>query len=197
MATIGLSKPYFSKYAFTGGAVSYSDGGLLGKATEVDVTINVTDDNNLYADNSIAEAERSFVDGTLTLSTDDLDHAVSAAILGINPVSVGTINGVTDADVKELIFDDDQNIPYLGVGFVVKKKHNGAYKWRAIVLTKVMFAVPSDAATTQGENIEWQTPTLSGTIMRDDTAKHAWKREATFTTEAQAEAYIKNRLGIA
>ena len=40
-------------------------------------------------------------------------------------------------------------------------------------------------------------PELTGTIMRDDTEKHMWKREATFTTEAQAEAYIKARLGIA
>ena len=59
-----------------------------------------------------------------------------------------------------------------------------------------MLAVPNDAATTQGETIEWQTPQLTGTIMRDDSAKHAWKREATFTTEAQAEAYIKARLSI-
>ena len=32
--------------------------------------------------------------------------------------------------------------------------------------------------------------------MRDDSAKHPWKKEATFTTEAQAEAYIKARLNI-
>ena len=48
----------------------------------------------------------------------------------------------------------------------------------------------------QGETIEWQVPELTATIMRDDSAKHRWKREATFTTEAQAEAYIKNRLSI-
>ena len=60
----------------------------------------------------------------------------------------------------------------------------------------MQFAVPSDAATTQGESIEWQTAEISGTIMRDDSAKHPWKKEATFTTEAQAEAYIKARLGI-
>ena len=82
------------------------------------------------------------------------------------------------------------------VGFIVKKKVNGVYKWRAVVLTKVMFAVPSDSATTQGETIEWQVPELSATIMRDDSATHVWKREATFTTEAQAEAYIKDRLNI-
>ena len=104
---------------------------------------------------------------------------------------------MTDTSVKELVYDDAQVTPYLGVGFIIKKKVNGAYKWRGVVLPKVMFSVPEDAATTQGESIEWQTPELTGTIMRDDSATHVWKKEATFTTEAQAEAYIKARLGIA
>ena len=59
-----------------------------------------------------------------------------------------------------------------------------------------MFSVPSDAATTQGESIEWQVHELSATITRDESEKHAWKKEATFSTEAQAEAYIKDRLNI-
>lgn len=42
----------------------------------------------------------------------------------------------------------------------------------------------------------WDGKERQLTIMRDDTATHMWKREATFTTEAQAEAYIKNRLDI-
>ena len=196
MATIGLSKPYFSIYSNVNNAVTYSGGGVLGKATEANITINATDDNNLYADNGIAETERTFSDGTLTISTDDLSDEVAAAILGLTSEDLGSISGVSDIDVKELIYDDNQKTPYLGIGFIVKKKHNGAFKWRGIVLTKTMFTIPSDAATTQGETIEWQVPSLTATILRDDTDNHAWKREATFTTEAQAEAYIKNRLSI-
>ena len=90
----------------------------------------------------------------------------------------------------------DRTTPYLGVGFIVKHIVGGVTKWRGIVLTKVIFAVPPDAATTQGESIEWQVPELTATIMRDDSATHMWKREAMFTTEAQAEAYIKDRLDI-
>ena len=32
--------------------------------------------------------------------------------------------------------------------------------------------------------------------MRDDSAKHGWKSEVTVDTEAEAEAYIKQKLGI-
>ena len=149
MATIGLSKPYYAVYSNTGTTVSYVNGGVMGKATEANIEVETTEDNNLYADNAIAETDRSFAGGTLTLSTDDLSQKVSKAILGIKEEALTEITGV-----------------------------------------------PSDAATTQGKTIEWQVPELSATIMRDDSANHIWKREATFTTEAQAEAYIKARLNI-
>ena len=196
MATIGLSKPYYAVYANTGTTVSYSSGAVMGKATEANIEIETTEDNNLYADNAIAETDRSFAGGTLTLSTDDLSQEVSKAILGLTEQALTEITGITDEDVQELVYDDTQTTPYLGVGFIIKKKVGGVYKWRGVVLTKVMFSVPNDAATTQGETIEWQVPELTATIMRDDSATHMWKREATFTTEAQAETYIKDRLDI-
>lgn len=196
MATIGLSKPYFAVYSATGNTVSYANGAVMGKATEANIEIDTTEDNNLYADNAIAETDRTFAGGTLTLSTDDLSQEVSKAILGLAEQAITGIEGVTDTSVKELLYDDQQQTPYLGVGFIIKKKVGGVYKWRGVILTKVMFSTPADAATTQGETIEWQTPELSSTIMRDDSTNHMWKREATFTTEAQAEAYIKDRLGI-
>lgn len=197
MATIGLSKPYYAIYSEAGGVVSYSDGAVMGKATEANISIETTEDNNLYGDNGLAETDRRFANGTLTLSTTDLSQEVSKAILGLTEQAITGIDGVTDTSVKELVYDDTQVTPYLGVGFIIKKKVNGAYKWRGVVLPKIMFSVPEDAATTQGESIEWQTPELTGAIMRDDSATHAWKKEATFTSEAQAEAYIKARLGIA
>lgn len=196
MATIGLSKPYYAIYAEAGGVVSYSDSAVMGKATEANISIETTEDNNLYGDNGLAETDRRFANGTLTLSTTDLSQEVSKAILGLTEQAITGIDGVTDTSVKELVYDDTQVTPYLGVGFIIKKKVNGAYKWRGVVLPKIMFSVPEDAATTQGESIEWQTPELTGAIMRDDSATHAWKKEATFTSEAQAEAYIKARLGI-
>ena len=196
MATIGLSKPYYAIYAEAGGVVSYSDGAVMGKATEANISIETTEDNNLYGDNGLAETDRRFANGTLTLSTTDLSQEVSKAILGLTEQAITGIDGVTDTSVKELVYDDAQVTPYLGVGFIIKKKVNGAYKWRGVVLPKIMFSVPEDAATTQGESIEWQTPELTGAIMRDDSATHVWKKVATFTSEAQAEAYIKARLGI-
>lgn len=193
MATIGLSKPMYAIYSANGSTVSYSKGGILAKAVEFSTEIDDTEDNNLYADNGIAESDRSFAGGTLTVTTDELTPEASAAILGLEPqeVSVSGLTGIT-----ELVYDDEQTTPYLGFGIIIKKKHNNVYKYRAVVFHKVMFSIPAEAATTQGESIEWQTPELSATIMRDDSAKHAWKSEATLTSEADAVKYIQSKLSI-
>lgn len=193
MATIGVSKPYVAIYADNGdNTTTYSEGTRFAMATDIDISIDSGNDNNLYADNTIAETDREFSGGTLTVGVDDLLEDASKLLLGLKSESI-TVDGET---ATELIYDDDSVVPSMGFGCIIKKKKSGATKWRAVVLSKIMFSIPSDAATTQGETIEWQTPSLEATIMRDDTATHVWKREATFDTEALAEAYIKQCLGI-
>lgn len=194
MATIGVSKPYYGKYVNTDGVITYEDGGIFAKAIEFSATIDSGDDNNLYADNAIAESDRSFGSGSISVTTDEISQTAAAAILGItaNTITVGA-----EEDVSELVYDDDMTVPDLGFGIIIKKKVSGAYKYRAVFFHKIKFNIPEDAATTQGESIEWQTPTIEGTIMRDDAAKHGWKSEVTVDTEALAEAYIKQKLGIA
>lgn len=193
MATIGVSKPYVAKYSDNeDGTASYMEGARLALATQLSATIETGENNVLYADNGAAESNKSFSGGTLTIGVDELSQQGSKLILGLQENKI-TVDG---EEVSELVYDDDAAAPYLGFGCIVKKMKSNSTKWRAVVFTKVQFAIPEDAATTQGEAIEWQTPSLEATIMRDDTAKHTWKREATFDSEAKAEAYIKQCLGI-
>lgn len=198
MSVIGVSKPKYAIYEYdeTTKKITYSGGGSLGKATQVDVTINTSDGNNLYGDNGIVETDRQFTDGTITVGTDHLSQSVSKAILGAKEQTLPEIPGITDTDRKELIFDDDMSNPYLGQGYIIKQQQKNIVSWVGVVLTKTMFNVPDESATTQGEQIEWQTPSLVATILRDDSEKHMWKRQCEFTTEAQAEAYLDYMLGI-
>lgn len=193
MATIGVSKPYYGIYTNTEGAITYTDGAVFAKAIEFSASIDSGDDNNLYADNGIAETDRSFGGGSISVTTDDISQTAAAAILGL---TAKTITVGEETDVSELVFDDDMAIPDLGFGIIIKKKSGGADKYRAIFFHKIKFSIPEDAASTQGESIEWQTPTIEGTIMRDDGAKHGWKSEVTVDSEAVAIAYLKQKLGI-
>jgi len=197
MATIGVSKPYYGKYVNTDGVITYSNAGVFAKAVEFSASIESGDDNNLYADNGIAESDRSFSSGTISVTTDEITPEAAAAILGITPKTITIGDGEDAKTVSELVYDDDMDPPDLGFGIIIKKKVNGAYKYRAVFFHKIKFNIPEDAATTQGETIEWQTPTIEGVIMRDDSSKHAWKSEVTVDSEELAEAYLKQKLGIA
>lgn len=191
MATIGLRKPYVGVYNDNSdGTISYTDGQVLAKAVELSASIEANSDNILYADDGAAEVDNSFSGGELSITTDDLETDASALILGITPKSI-TIDGNT---YDELVYDENVISPDMGFGVVIPKMKNGIRKYRAVFFHKIKFTIPEEAATTQGESIEWQTPELTATIMRDDTSGRAWKSETTVATEAEALAYIKGKL---
>ena len=205
MAIKGLSIPVFGKYTFTAstGAVSYSDGVINPKAVSYSVSVEAGDNNPLRADNKIAENDRpKFASGTLTLETDDLDADIAKLLLGLKEVT----RTVGSSSVTALLYDDDQKSIAVGVGVIEEHQINDVDKYKAVILKKVTFNVPEDAATTRGESISWQTKTIEGNIERSEeevtagtgtpAELHAWKEEAWFDTESAALAYLKAMLGV-
>lgn len=194
MAKIGLSKPYYALYNVAEGAVSYSDGGLLGKFTELSIELAGGDPNILRADDAAAESDKTFAGGTASVTTDDLLAPVMLPVLGLKSEVI--TNSVTTG-AAWMVFDDDQEIPYVGLGGVIKKKVNGKIRYVGFVLDKVQFANPGISAVTQGETIQWQTHTLAADIMQSDKEKHPWFRMTSeLDTAAEAEAAVKAYLSI-
>ena len=194
MATIGLSKPYYAKYANEGATVTYTGCKQLAKAVEFSMELEGGDDNVLYADNGPAESAKQFSGGTMNITTDDILPEEAADILGLTLQEI-TNESIQTTTPKELVFGEKQVIPYLGFGVIVKKQKDNVIKYMGLVLPKIQFSNPGISAVTQGETIEWQMPELSATILRDDTANHNWCRYALLDSEADAEAYIKDLLG--
>lgn len=194
MPKIGLSRPYVALYNENGfGTVTYKNGIRAGRAVEYSAEVESSEDNDFYADDGIAETDSgTFSSGTISLTTSDLEDDVSVLIIGIKTQEI-TIGEKT---VTELVYDDDTEPPYLGFGIIERRKVKGKLRFRAVILTKIKFSIPSDAATTKGESIEWQTQEITGKILRDDTEKHRWKRSATFDTWDEADAYICQILNI-
>lgn len=193
MAGTGLAIPIAARYVNDGfGNVTYTDGLQFAGAVEYSTSFGDKKANNLYADNGIKETQNIFSGGELTLKTDDLDQASSKLLLNVREEDV-TYNGKT---AKVLVNRSDDVSPYLGFGVVIQGQRNNDPYYMAVILPKISFSTPADAAKTQGESIEWQTPTLSGTIMRDDTPAHNWRYRAEFPTEAGAVEFIKWFLGM-
>ena len=195
MAIVGCSYFKGGIYNNNNGTVTYSDQAVIAKLVRMQIELEDSNDNDFYADNAIDETDNVFAGGNYEVNTNDLTNEMAALILGLKTASLGTsIQGITDEGVKEVIYDDDQLTPYMGIGNIVKHKRGGVDAYTAIVLPKVQFKVPSDAWETQGKTISWQTPTIQAKIFKSDATKHPWKYAATFSTEQQAVLYINARL---
>lgn len=180
----GFSKPYVGLYNTED--ASYSDVQVLARGVSVSVELNDTDDTVFYADNVEAERIRANIQsGTVTLTVDGLMPAAEALILGLP--SAGS-DGIYH-------YGDGMNIPYVGIGYIERYLSDGVTSYQAVVLNKCKFAVPSENATTQSENVDFQTQELTATFMRSDNDNHDWKmRSKVCTTEALAIAELNTMM---
>lgn len=186
MANIGLSQPYYAKYAVNNGAVTYTGLKKLGKAIDVDITVDNKDPVVLYANNGPAESVSVFGGGTATLGIDELALDVAADVLGM-AAPTEQAPGVT--------FLADANAPYVGLGFIVMKVFENVIKWRMIVIYKAQFKLPDYQINTKGQTVEFQTPSLEAQILRDDATPSKWQYWNDYATEADAIAALTAKLG--
>lgn len=174
MAKIGLKYPVYK---------SATKHGVIGKAIQADISIDVND-AKLFADDDVAESDKSFKSGTIKLGVDDLSDEIQTEFLG----------HAKDETSGEITANGNDNNPYVGIGFYGIKKVNDVRKFRAVWFPKVQFSEPEDTNKTKGESVEFNTPSLEGTIMLDNNGD--WKKENTFDTEAEAKEYLQEKAGI-
>lgn len=184
MANIGLTNIWFSKLTENDGVASYEGATNLGKAVSCSVSIT-NNEAKLYGDDVLAESDTSFSNGSITLGVTDDDDSVFAPLLGhaIN-------NG-------EVVKKADDAAPYVGIGRIVTKMVNGAYKYKVEFLYKVKFSEPSRDENTKGESIEFATPSIEGIIATLDDNHGTWSKTKTFTSKSEALTYLKNLLAAA
>lgn len=192
----GFSMPYVAKYSNVGNVVTYSGVMQLARGVSVSLSLDTTDDNVFHADNVSAEtAAAIFTGGTATLTVDGLLAEAEKFILGL-PETTKVPAGGAQVDVSH--YGDGMEIPYVGIGFVVRYQSGGVVTYAPVVLTKARFQQPGLDAATQEESIDWQTQELTATLMRDDTASHDWKLVgADQSTEEAAVEVLKAILGSA
>lgn len=186
MANIGLTNIWFSPLTeASDGTALYAGAKQLGKAVSCSTSIT-NNEAKLYGDDTLAESDTSFSNGTITLGVTDDDDDVFAELLGHTVTEDGeVIKAASDA------------APYVGVGRIVTKMVNGAYKYKVEFLYKVKFSEPSKDENTKGESIEFATPSIEGIIAALDDEKNTWNKSKTFNTKSDALTYLKNLMAAA
>lgn len=184
----GFSKPYVGVYAASGTTVSYTGVVALARGVSVALAPESADDNIFYADNVAAEtAGGVFTGGTATLTVDGLNPNVRKLVLGLP--STGSDGWTADGD--------DTEVPYLGIGYIVRYMSGGDTIFVPTLLAKTKLAIPDQNANTQEADITWQTEALEASLMRDDSEKHNWRHiGGDYTTEAAAEVALKTKMGV-
>jgi len=190
MAKLGLKYPVAAIATDTGSAMTYAGGWVFAKAINADITINVNDIKS-SSDDAVSETDKSFKDGSLTVGIDDFSSESKVKALGY--VEGAVIDAVTGE--KELT-TAGAYAPYLGYGFYSKGRKTSVNYWRAVWLIKIQFGEPSDSFKTQGETVEFQTESLTASIMTASWDSTFYKQEARFSTEAAAIAWLRAKAGL-
>lgn len=190
----GFGFPVVAKYTVSSGTVTYTSGQDLARGVSVSTSIETLgEDNVFYANNEAAEvAPLRFRRGTATLTVDGLLVAAEKLILGLPDARSLTVGSGT---VSMEDYGDDQEIPYCGIGYVIRRQSAGVEYYQGVVYTKARFSQFEPGAETQGEDIDWQTTELEAMLLRDDTSKHNWK-SVTAPLETALEAYNAVRVSL-
>ncbi|TYS50087.1 major tail protein [Bacillus infantis] len=154
MATIGLKNLHFAKLLKddeTG--ATYEPPKRIAPAISVGMNTS-SNTSTLYADDGPAATDSSLGTTELTINTSDLPIAVEAELLG------HTIN-----ESGVMVENADDVAPYVAIGFMSRTSDGGEmFVW----LLKGKFSIPQQNHQTKGENIEYQTPTITGQFLKRD-----------------------------
>ena len=181
MAKIGLNNfRYGILTEAADGTPSY--GGAKKPAKAISCSVDITNNEaKLFADDGLAESDTSFQSGTATIGIDDEDQTTMAEMLGHS-----IVNGA-------MVRNADDVAPYVGFGRVIVKMVNNVRMYKVEFLYKVKFAEPSQDDNTQGESLEFSTPEIEGQVAKLENGN--WSITKTFTTKAEAIAYLEGLLG--
>lgn len=192
MAKIGLKCLTYAPYTSggDGSSISYSTGSQL---TDYMIRADVTEerqDAKFYADDHKIDSENSMTGATLSLELANLNDTLEKAFLGY--VAESSASG---AD----LLITDAAAGFVGVGFYRKERFKGTVSYKCYWFYKVQFSKDSDSTNTKGENVDFQTETLSGDAMGvvltngGPTIYYAIARK---DTESNAVAWLKTKAGI-
>lgn len=196
MAFIGLRYPVAANFSQTadGVAPTYSNGTVIGRAIQANLTKS-HNNNPLYADDIIDEDDNSLTAMSLSLGLNDLLDDERAMLLGdIAVMSSGTTPTATGE------YDEaGVGASPVGFGYIRVRRKGGLTKYQAVWYWKMLFAEDNEESQTKGENIEWKTPTITGRAHGcyiDSTGTAKFRRRKTFSTEAEAKAWLNTKAGI-
>ncbi len=176
----GLSRPVIAKRT---GAKTYTGGFVCGEAMTTSVNPQYAE-GALYGDNKLVKSRKKFKNAAVSMGTTKLPRVAESVMFGHN----------ISAETGAVTYNANDEANEVGYGFISKEEIEGVIKYIGCVVYRVIFSEGENAYETEGENIAFKTPTVSGTAMPEDNGD--WRDTKPFDTEEEAYTWIKQVLGI-
>lgn len=179
---------------------TYEDEGLvIGRAIQFTGTPN-KNDVELYADDDVAETDKSLKDMGTSLNVDDVSLEVQAKLLGHGYKPANTTG--ENKTPEEMEIGTDDVAPYFGVGFYKRRRKNNVTSFTVIWLYKVQHSEPTEEAETKGDTTNFKTAAIEGKaypVQIDDgngKTKMSIGKKLVFASEAEARAWLDEQAKI-
>ena len=176
----GLSTPVIARRT---GNKTYSDGFVCGKAMTTEVTPQYSE-ASVYGDNMLVKNAKKLKYADVSMGTTTLPAKAAAVMYG---------HTVDEESGDELRNSNDKENE-VGYGFFTNEEIDGEEKCVACILYRVIFSEGSNSYETQGENLTFKTPTVSGKAMPEENGD--WLSRKTFDTKEEAITWLKQQLGV-
>lgn len=142
----------------------------------------------LYANDSLAESDDSFIDGTLTITIADDEDKFVAGILGNNISEEGEVTSNVDDIAPELAY-----------GHIIPKVYGGKRKYKVEFFPRVKFKSITSDNKTKGASVEFSTSSIEAKVMRLEKKFNGlkdgdWEKHQTFDDLTSAEEYLDKLL---
>ena len=194
MAHIGMKHPVAA--AWDEGN-KYTEGFVGAKPINFTGTPN-KNDAELWADDGVAETDKSIKDWGTSLNVDDLSLENQAKLLGHTYVKAVDGSSGTEGTPESIEIGTEDEAPFYGVGFYKRRKKNGVTSFTAIWLYKVQHSEPTENAATKGDSTNFQTDTIEGKAYPVEVdGKMSIGKKLVFKTEAEAKAWLNKQAKIA
>ena len=185
---VGMMYPVFAPLTtHTDGSMpTYGTGFVIQEARNATVTREYQN-NPLYGDDRIVDDDNGMTGLTISFESTGLSNTDRVKLLGEEAY------GTTGQWVS------DNETPWGGFGYIRKMRDNGTKKFEAWWTLKIKFQEESMTTTTKEGSIQWNTPTLNGRaagLYVDSTDKQRYQLHKTFTTAADAKAWLNSMAGI-
>ena len=179
-----------AKYVNTNGTITHTDKQTIGDAMQANIELRSAE-GRLYAESRLAEYMRKVTGGTISLGLKYVPTAAQKVLFGMREKTKSvTPAGGSATTVKSLALGAEDEGAYVSVAFYAPDLIDSAKKYTAVWIKKTLFGPPSMSLQTSGENIQFQTPTITGEFLADDTTTKELYEVAICDTEDAAKAWV-------